>query len=108
MGMQDPKPTFTYFVSEIKKRYPGLLYIHLIEPRISGNTDAEDPWHGLASNEFLRDIWLPKPLIVAGGFNKESAIEAAEKEGQLIAFGRYYTSNVWTPLFVVLSSSKPS
>jgi len=42
----------------------------------------------------LRPIWIGKLWISAGGFTRESAIERAEEQGELIAFGRYYTSNV--------------
>ena len=37
--MVDPKPTFTYLVSEIIKRQPGFAYIHVIEPRVNGNME---------------------------------------------------------------------
>ena len=33
-------------------------------------------------------------MISAGGYNLENALEAAEKQGDLIAFGRKYISNV--------------
>ena len=46
------------------------------------------------SNDFLRRIWHPRPLIVAGGYSPEAAYEVAEAEGDLIAFGRYFISNV--------------
>jgi NADPH2 dehydrogenase len=46
------------------------------------------------SNDFLRDIWRGKPYISDGGYNRETAIARADKDGDLITFGRYYTSNV--------------
>ena len=41
MRMPDPIPTFTYLVSEIKKRHPDLAYIHVTEPRINGDQDRQ-------------------------------------------------------------------
>jgi hypothetical protein len=46
------------------------------------------------SNDFLRDIWAGKTWISAGGFTRDSAIKQADERGELVAFGRYYTSNV--------------
>lgn len=48
------------------------------------------------SNDFIRDIWRPRPLISAGGYTRETAIDVAEKKGDLIAFGRSFIGNVST------------
>lgn len=29
--MTDPKPIFSYLVSQVKERFPGLAYIHVVE-----------------------------------------------------------------------------
>lgn len=39
--MSDPRPTFSYFTSEVAKRHPSLAYLHVVEPRISGALDRE-------------------------------------------------------------------
>ncbi|KAJ7578132.1 hypothetical protein C8J56DRAFT_1111964 [Mycena floridula] len=91
MRMEDPIPTFTYLVSQIKERYPDLSYLHVVEPRVSGDDD-ETLGIGKDSNDFLRKIWYPKSLISAGGYTRETALLAAEK-GDLVAFGRLFTSN---------------
>lgn len=39
MRMQNPEPTFSYFVSEVAKRFPSLAYLHLIEPRVNAGVD---------------------------------------------------------------------
>jgi NADPH2 dehydrogenase len=39
--MADPKPAFSYLVSEIARRHPSLAYIHLVEPRVAGPEDRE-------------------------------------------------------------------
>jgi NADPH2 dehydrogenase len=96
MKMADPVPQFTHFVTSLKSKHPNLAYIHLIEPRISAGNDVEDPneEHHVESNDFIRAIWQPRPLISAGGFSRESALNTAEEKGGLIAFGRFYISNV--------------
>lgn len=37
--MADPKPTFSYLVSELAKRHPDLAFLHLVEPRVEGSVD---------------------------------------------------------------------
>ena len=92
MGMEDPKPTFSYFVSQAKERFPELAYLHAIEPRVAGIDDRESSDGD--SNEFLREIWGDKAFISAGGYTPETAAETVEAKGGLIAFGRHYISNV--------------
>ena len=41
MRMADPKPTFSYLVSQLAKLHPNLAYIHVVEPRAQGNMDRE-------------------------------------------------------------------
>jgi NADPH2 dehydrogenase len=98
MRMEDPKPTFTYFVSQAKGRFPNLAYLHAIEPLVAGpNGD---------SNDFLRKIWGDKVLIAAGGYTPQTAAETANAHGGLIAFGRHYIANVSScPPFI---NSRPS
>ncbi|KAJ7155176.1 hypothetical protein C8R46DRAFT_1296487 [Mycena filopes] len=91
MGMADPLPTFSYVVSQLAAHHPTLAYLHLVEPRVSGNFTREDVG-AHESNAPLRALWAPRPLIRAGGFSRESALEVGES-GDLVAFGRWYTSN---------------
>ncbi|KAK7032513.1 hypothetical protein VNI00_013082 [Paramarasmius palmivorus] len=92
MGMEDPKPTFGHLVCQLKEDYPKLSYIHVVEPRIKGDKSVEYCAEG-ASNDFLRDIWAPRPYISAGGYSRETALEQAEKSArerkgpELIALG---------------------
>ncbi|KAF7342486.1 FMN-linked oxidoreductase [Mycena venus] len=83
-------PTFSYVISELAARYPGFAYLHLIEPRVSGNSSREAAAH--ESNDALRALWAPRPCVRAGGFTRKSALGAAES-GDLVAFGRLYISN---------------
>lgn len=91
MRMEDPKPTFTYFVSQAKERFPDLAYLHVIEPRVAGVSDCV-PGAG-DSNGFLREIWRDKVFIAAGGYTPQTAAETVEAEGGMIAFGRHYIAN---------------
>ena len=99
MRMDDPNPTFTYFVTQIRQLYPRFAYIHLFEPRVLGGQDRV-PLPG-ESNDFLRKIWdVPgsrengSVFISAGGYTRQLAFEAAEEKGDLISFGRHFIPNV--------------
>lgn len=94
--MEDPIPTFSYLVSCIKDLYPKFSYLHVFEPRVSG-TDYVEP--GSDSNDFLRELWKPLTFISAGGYTRESAMEVADKTGELIAFGRAFLANVRRALY---------
>ncbi|TFK37220.1 hypothetical protein BDQ12DRAFT_653121 [Crucibulum laeve] len=105
MRMADPIPQFSHFVSSIKESHPNLSYLHLTEPRTDGPIASHRQSDGSyndtheASNDFLRKIWLPKPLITAGGYTRKSALRRAqESENELIAFGRYFIANPDLPL----------
>ena len=99
MRMDDPFPTFTHLVTQIRQLYPRFAYIHLVEPRVAGNQDRE-PLPG-ESNDFLRSIWnVPgskengSAFMSAGAYNRELAFKVAEEKGDLIAFGRPFIPNV--------------
>ncbi|KAJ7042341.1 hypothetical protein C8F04DRAFT_1219320 [Mycena alexandri] len=96
MGMDDPKPTFAHLVSQIKKSHPDLAYLHVVEPRISG--DKDNTRHNETSNDFIHEIWAPNTLITAGGYTRETAIERAEETNGLIAFGRQFLANPDLPV----------
>jgi NADPH2 dehydrogenase len=95
-----PIPTYSYLVSELRRRHPNFGYLHVIEPRVQGTGDRVDRAFEQESNDFLRKIWTGKLWISAGGFTRESAIKHADERGELIAFGRYYTSNVRLITFI--------
>ncbi|KZV65274.1 FMN-linked oxidoreductase [Peniophora sp. CONT] len=95
---EDPVPTFSYLVSELRRRHPDLAYLHVVEPRF-GPTWTGRPVRGNESNDFLREIWHGKPYIVDSGYTREAAIEEADaNEYTLVAFGRHYTSNPDLPI----------
>ncbi|KAH8803341.1 NADPH dehydrogenase [Xylogone sp. PMI_703] len=92
MKMADPQPQFSYFAEELKKL--KLSYLHVVEARVSGNTDLETT----DKVDFLLDIWgNTSPVFLAGGFRAVSAYKAVDEEYKdkdvAIAFGRYFISN---------------
>ncbi|KAJ7656276.1 hypothetical protein DFH06DRAFT_1473537 [Mycena polygramma] len=86
------KPTFVYLVTELRDRYPELAYLHVIEPRVDGVETLKVIQEGY-SNNFIRGIWGDRPLISAGGYTRETALETAEEKGDLIAFCRKFIGN---------------
>ncbi|KIW97051.1 uncharacterized protein Z519_02443 [Cladophialophora bantiana CBS 173.52] len=96
MRMKDPKPQFTHLISHLAEL--GLAYLHLIEPRVSGNVDRDPRPHQTESLEFARLAWRRvNPLILAGGFTPTTARKAVDGEYKdedvAIAFGRHFISN---------------
>lgn len=90
MKMQDPVPQFSYLVKGLEKL--NLLYLHIVEARISGSETIEA---SLEHADFMLDIWT-RTVILAGGFTFESATEALDKYKKhdvLIAFGRHFLAN---------------
>ncbi|KAI0673191.1 NADH:flavin oxidoreductase/NADH oxidase [Trametes maxima] len=96
MRMPDPVPTFEYLVSRLVADHPDLAFLHVVEPGVSGSSDMV-PQSG-ESNEFIRKLWYPRPLVSAGGYTRERALQVAEESGQLVAFGRMFVSNPDLPL----------
>ncbi|ETW79286.1 hypothetical protein HETIRDRAFT_453737 [Heterobasidion irregulare TC 32-1] len=99
MRMADPIPTFSHLITAIRDRHPEFGYVHLVEPRISGDGDSHvgHP-HDLESNDIFRALWGPRPYLTAGGYNRSSAIKVAEEKGGLIVFGRHFLANPDLPL----------
>ena len=92
MKMADPIPQFSNLVEGLKEL--KLVYLHLVESRVSGNADIEttekvDP---------LLKIWgKTSPVLLAGGFQPDSAKRTVEEQyaGQdvLVVFGRHFIAN---------------
>ncbi|KAJ5750457.1 chanoclavine-I aldehyde reductase fgaOx3 [Penicillium manginii] len=93
MRMADPIPQFTYLASEIAKL--KLAYAHIVEPRIAGNADTAETSDGLEF--FLEAYGNATPVIIAGGYKAETALEAIDGKYRsydaVIGFGRPWTSN---------------
>ncbi|RDJ19998.1 alkene reductase [Bosea caraganae] len=86
----DAQATFGAFAERLNKY--GLAYLHIIEPRVSGVETIHERQAPVAS-AFLREIFKG-PIIAAGGFDRAGA-EAiiAHGDADLVAFGRFFTSN---------------
>ena len=96
MRMREPIPQYTHFITHLKAAHPDLAYLHVIEPEPAHSAwrKGEEP----ESNEFIRQLWAPKPLITAGGYTRDSALKRTElNDNELIAFAKLYISNVSTP-----------
>jgi N-ethylmaleimide reductase len=88
--------TFRYVFRQLD-RFP-LAYVHMVEPRVIGNVDAE-PQFNLPSSRFRKLLNGDIRLISAGGHNRESAIRTVENnEADLIAFGRLFIANPDLPV----------
>ena len=72
----------------------NFVYLRVIEPCVEGLLDRIVDWE---SNDFLRAIWAGKLWIAAGGFARDSTIKQANEQGELIAFGLHFMSNVRFP-----------
>ncbi|AJK49826.1 alkene reductase [Burkholderia plantarii] len=90
MSDSSPQDTFRYVVRQLDSM--GLAYLHLIEPRVMGVETLDDK-AGPVASEYLRQFFNG-PILSAGGYDREGA-NAALRSGHadLIAFGRYFTSN---------------
>ena len=93
MSATDSVPTYSYVIAELRKRHPGLAYIHAIEPRIEGISEGPTVPNG-ASNDFIRELWHEKRLITNAGYTRESGMQIANEKGDLIAYGRPFIANV--------------
>jgi len=96
MRMTDPVPQFTHLIQQLSAL--GIAYLHLIEPRIGGNSTVESD-EAESSHLFLEAWGNERSVIVAGGYTGESALKALavggayEGRNVAIAFGRHFVSN---------------
>ncbi|KAL0058420.1 hypothetical protein AAF712_014901 [Marasmius tenuissimus] len=87
MEMNDPKPSFAYFVNNLNYRFPRLAYLHVQETRADGLDTVANVPEGV-DNDFIREIWGDGVLVSSGGYDRELAIEVAETKGDVVASGR--------------------
>jgi N-ethylmaleimide reductase len=89
MSDSDPSATYGHAVEQLNAF--DLAYLHLIEPRISGNVQIADAAPVACAS--LRPVFVG-PIIAAGGFDAKSAEEILGKgDADLVAFGRMFISN---------------
>jgi N-ethylmaleimide reductase len=90
-GMGDSAPNVTFpYVARALARF-GLAYLHVIEPRVTGNV-SDDSMPPVAAG-MLRPLF-GGPVIAAGGFDAAGAEAILTKgDADLVAFGRHFLSN---------------
>ncbi len=90
MSDSDLKALFTYVVQQLNDYDLG--YLHLIEPRVQDNIDAENPDMGL-NTHYFRPLYNGM-LISAGGHSRDSGeATLAAGDADLIAYGRLFIAN---------------
>lgn len=86
----DPEATFGHFANRLNG-YP-LAYLHIIEPRVKG-VETIDQTQAPVASATLRKIYKGT-IISAGGFDRKGAEAILERgDTDLVAFGRFFTSN---------------
>jgi N-ethylmaleimide reductase len=89
MGDSNPHVLFAH-VARVLSTY-GLAYLHIIEPRVRGNTEVGDQTPLAAAA--LKPLF-GGPVIAAGGFDGAGAEAIVERgEADLVAFGRHFIAN---------------
>ncbi|KAI9269251.1 hypothetical protein BDA99DRAFT_535322 [Phascolomyces articulosus] len=93
MHDDSPYETWGYIIDQLKIRHPNLSYLHMVEPRVNITIDGHQPTDD--SLDMFRSKWNKGVFISAGGYtySPEQAADVANKTGNLIAFGRAFTSN---------------
>jgi N-ethylmaleimide reductase len=91
-GMSDTDPALIFdYVAKNINRY-SIAYLHIIEPRISGNTEVQDDLPPVAASE-LRKLFRGR-ILAAGGFDANGAEAILEKgDADLVVFGRFFIAN---------------
>lgn len=91
--MDDLVPQFEYLITELKKC--DIAYLHLANSRW---LDEENPHPDPHHKGFVKAWGTEKPVILAGGYNAESARQLVEEvykgyDKVAVAFGRFFISN---------------
>jgi N-ethylmaleimide reductase len=86
----NPEATFGYLARQLDKL--GLAYLHVIEPRIKGDStlhEGQEPVAAATIRKYYKGV-----ILAAGGFDLEQAEHTLQQgHADIIAFGRYYSSN---------------
>ena len=89
MGDSAPEVTFPYVARALAPF--GLAYLHVIEPRVTGNVSDDDKPPVAAG--LLRPLF-GGPVMAAGGFDGVGAESILEKgDADLVTFGRHFLAN---------------
>jgi len=91
-GMSDSDSTslFQYLGSALNRL--SLAWLHVIEPRISGNIEVAEGMNPVASKELRKQF--KGNIIAAGGFDAQGAENILRSgDADLVAFGRFFIAN---------------
>jgi len=90
--MSDNNPALIFdYVAEYINRY-SIAYLHVIEPRVSGNAEVGEGLPPVAAASF-RKLFHGK-ILAAGGFDAAEGTAIIEKgDADLVVFGRFFISN---------------
>ncbi|KAJ5602000.1 NADH:flavin oxidoreductase/NADH oxidase family protein [Penicillium lagena] len=95
MRMADPEGQFSYLAQKMAEL--KLAFVHLVEPRICGAGDAEGVSETESLDFFLRAYAGASPVVIAGGYQSDSAREAVDTKYKdyevVIGIGRPWTAN---------------
>ena len=98
MSDSNPLELYKHVLQALDQK--NISYVHLIEARIAGS--AENKAFETQAHNFVSATLRPYfkgTLIAAGGYTRETAIEAVENGiADLVAFGRYFISNPDLPI----------
>jgi N-ethylmaleimide reductase len=88
----DTVPHFSYVIGELSRR--GIAYLHMIEPRASSAGFGDDASIDSANNAKLFRHLFSGPMITAGGYTTEMAVDAMTAGlADAVAFGRRFIAN---------------
>ena len=84
---------FTHLITQLNGF--GLAYLRVIDGRIAGDDDIASP-DMMDSLDFVYDSYIAGPVLLAGGFSRESAMKLVDETKALrdvaVVFGRHFTS----------------
>eukprot|EP00271_Cylindrocystis_brebissonii_P002787 TRINITY_DN13588_c0_g2_i1.p1 TRINITY_DN13588_c0_g2~~TRINITY_DN13588_c0_g2_i1.p1 ORF type:complete len:393 (-),score=83.48 TRINITY_DN13588_c0_g2_i1:78-1256(-) len=87
----NPYGYMEYLIKELNKM--KLLYIHVVEPRVSADFSMQQVDDAKKSLDPFR-MWFKGAMIAAGGFTRENGIRAIESgHCDLVAYGRLFLAN---------------
>jgi N-ethylmaleimide reductase len=102
MHDSDPMALFSYVLTQLSER--GIAYAHLIEPRAtSAGGDDKISTDAPSTSALFRSLFHGA-FFSAGGYDRETAIDAVESgAADAVVFGRYFISNPDLPMKLKLN-----
>ncbi|KAI9256609.1 hypothetical protein BDA99DRAFT_547890 [Phascolomyces articulosus] len=97
MNDETPYETWGYILDQLKSKHPNLAYVHFVEPRVGLMNEDNALDSALDTKESLdpfRAKW--DGVFISGGgytYSPELAAKVSDSTGNLISFGRTFTSN---------------